>query len=275
VTTALRSALYTGTIRHRRLSPVRNAFRYRVYQLLLDLEELPRLDREIRGFGYGRAALASFHDRDHLGPADDPVREKLAGWLDGRGKTLGDARVLLLTNPRVLGYVFNPVSYFFCMNRDDSLRYVVAEVNNTFGETYCYLLDDAEPVGGETVRSRRDKAFHVSPFMPIEGISYDWILTPPRERLTVHIDEFDRGTKYFDATLVLARRPLTGRTLARALLAHPHTTARTIGLIHWQALRLWAKRVPFYRKPDPPDNGLETAPDRQASWLARERRGAA
>lgn len=259
MTTPFRSALYTGTIRHRRLAPVENAFRYRVYQLLLDLDELPRLDREVAGFGYRRPALTSFHDRDHLGAADRPVRDKLARWLADRGRELGDSRVLLLTNARVLGYVFNPVSYFFCMRPDDTLRFVVAEVNNTFGETYCYLLDDADPMGGEAVRSRREKAFHVSPFMRIEGVSYDWILTPPRERLTVHIDEFDEGTKYFDATLVLRRRALTGASLARALLAHPHMTARTVGLIHWQALRLWVKRAPFFRKPAAPDNGLEAA----------------
>jgi DUF1365 family protein len=255
----MRSALYTGTIRHRRHSPVENSFRYRVYQLLLDLGELPRLDREIRGFGHNRASLTSFHDRDHLGGGDRPVRDKLADWLRDRGVDLGDSRVLLLTNLRVFGYVFNPVSYFYCLAPDDSLRFVVAEVNNTFGETYCYLLDDAEPMGGEAVRSRREKAFHVSPFMRIEGISYDWILTPPRDRLAVHIDELDDGEKYFDATLLLERRPLTSTSLAAALVRYPHMTARTIGMIHWQALRLWLKRAPFFRKPAPPENGLEAA----------------
>ena len=255
----LRSALYAGTIRHRRRSPVENVFQYRVYQVLLDLDELPRLDREVFGFGHNRRALTSFHDRDHLGDAARPVREKLADWLSGLGTDLGDSRVMLLTNLRVLGYVFNPVSYFYCLAPDGSLRYVVAEVGNTFGETYCYLLDDAEPMGGEAVRSRREKAFHVSPFMPIDGISYDWILTPPRDRLTVHIDEFDDGEKYFDATLLLERRPLTSASLAGALLRYPHMTARTIGLIHWQALRLWLKRAPFFRKPAPPENGLEVA----------------
>ena len=251
------SALYVGTVRHRRFAPVSNRFQYGVYQLLFDLDDLERLDRDVRGFGYNRSALVSFRDADHLGPAPEPVRTKLERWLAGRGRTLGEGPVLLLTNPRVLGYVFNPVSYFFCFGRDGAFRFTVAEVNNTFGETFCYLLDDQEPMGGRAVRSSREKRFHVSPFMPIEGLRYDWIVTPPGEHLTVHIDEFQDGRKFFDATLNLARRPLTSGSLARVLLRYPHLTARTIMLIHWQAVRLWFKRAPFFRKPEPPDSGLE------------------
>ncbi len=257
VSPPLRSALYEGTVRHRRLSPRRNSFQYGVFQALLDLDELPRLDREIRFFRHNRPALTGFRDADHLGPEPAPVKEKLARWLEGRGRTLGGGRVLLLTNLRVFGYVFNPVSYFFCLDDEGSLAYTVAEVNNTFGETYCYLLDDPEPAGGRAVRSRRQKVFHVSPFIGMDGIEYDWILTPPGERLTVHIDEFQDGEKFFDATLNLTRRPLTSRALAGVLLRYPHMTARTIFLIHWQAARLWRKRVPFFRKPAPPPNGLE------------------
>ena len=256
MSTSLRSGLYLGTVRHRRFAPRKNAFRYGVYQLLLDLSELPALDRAIGFFGYNRAGLVSFHDRDHLGRTDEPVRAKLARWLRGQGHELGDSRVLLLTNPRVLGYVFNPVSYFFCLDDDGRLRFTVAEVFNTFGETYCYLLDGTERTNGRAVRSRVEKRFHVSPFMRIEGVRYEWIVTPPDDRLTIHIDEFEADEKYFDATLNLARRPLTTATLGRAMLRYPHVTARTIFLIHWQAARLWAKRAPFFRKPEPPDNGL-------------------
>ncbi|MCG8469969.1 MAG: DUF1365 domain-containing protein [Gemmatimonadetes bacterium] len=257
MTGSLQSSLLVGTVRHRRLAPKRNVFRYGVYQLLLDVDELPRLDGELRGFGYNRRNLVEFRDADHLGPRDRPVREKLARWLEREGRPLEDRQVFLLTNPRVFGYVFNPVSYFYCLGRDGELDFTVAEVNNTFGETYCYVLDDREPVGGKAVRSKRTKEFHVSPFMPIEGIRYEWIVTPPGDHMTVHIDEFERGEKFFDATLSLKRKPLTGATLARALVRYPHQTARTITRIHWQAARLWLKGVPFFRKPDPPANGLE------------------
>ena len=253
------SAIYRGTIRHRRFEPVSNRFRYGVYQLLLDLDELPRLDREIRGFAYNRAGPISYHDADHMGPDARPTREKLETWLASLGHELGRGRVLLLTNPRVLGYVFNPVSYFFCLDEDGALQFTVAEVNNTFGETYCYFLDQRTPAGGRAVRSRTDKVFHVSPFMPIDGLRYEWTLTPPDQRLTVHIDEFEEGRKFFDATLSLTREPLTTASLWRAIARYPHLTARTIWLIHWQALKLWLKRAPFYRKPEPPPNGLETA----------------
>jgi DUF1365 family protein len=256
-----RSGLYVGTIRHRRLSPKPNAFQYGLYQLLIDLDELPELDRELRLLSHNRPNVTAFYDTDHMGrpAAPVPVREKLSRWLARRGKRLGDGPVLLLTNPRVLGYVFNPVSYFFCLDTNGDLRFVVAEVNNTFGETYCYLLDDGEPMGGRAVRSRRDKVFHVSPFISMVDISYDWILTPPEDHLTVHIDEFERGEKFFDATLNLERRSLTDRSLANVLLRHPHLTARTVYLIHRQALRLWLKRVPVFRKPEPPANDLEAA----------------
>ena len=144
MSTSLRSGLYQGTVRHRRFTPQKNAFRYGVYQLLLDLSELSALDRTIGFFGYNRARPVSFHDRDHMGETDEPVRAKLARWLSAQGRELGDSRVLLLTNPRVLGYVFNPVSYFFCLDSAGALRFTVAEVFNTFGEMFCYLLDGTE-----------------------------------------------------------------------------------------------------------------------------------
>ena len=250
------SGLYLGTVRHQRRTPQPNSFQYGVYQLLLDLSELAALDREIRFFGYNRAGFISFHDRDHMGGTGEPVRDKLARWLRTQGRELGDSQVMLLTNPRVLGYVFNPVSYFFCMDAKGGLRFTVAEVFNTFGEAYCYLLDGSDSAGGRAVRSRVKKRFHVSPFMRIDGVRYEWIVTPPGDRLTIRIDEFEGDEKYFDATLNMVRRPLTNITLIRAMLRYPHLTARTIFLIHWQAAKLWAKRVPFHRKPEPPDNGL-------------------
>lgn len=260
------SALYRGTVRHRRRGDVENAFEYGVYQLLLNLDELPRLASEIPILGHNGPNLTSFHDGDHMGPGPGTVREKLARWLRGRDRELGDGPVLLLTNLRVAGYVFNPVSWFYCCDRDGGLRFVVAEVSNTFGETYPYLLDDFRAMGGRALVTRREKAFHVSPFIEMERIAYDWILTPPGSRLTVHMDEYRDGRKFFDATLNMERRPLTTGELARALVRYPHMTARTIFLIHWQALRLWlGKGAGVHHKPPPPENGLESAYDRVGS----------
>ena len=250
--------MYVGQIRHRRHHPTPHAFRYGVYQVAIDLDELPVLDRRLRLFGHNRLALTTFHDRDHLGPLDAPVKVKLAAWLRTRGRQLAPTdRVTLLTNLRVLGYVFNPVSWFFVHDRGGALRFVVVEVNNTFGETYAYLLDDLEHGPRDVVRSTRSKRFHVSPFQRVEGV-YDFTLRPPGGRVVTHIDVRQDGSqeRFFDATFAGARRPLTDVSLARTLLRYPLVTLHTIAAIHWQALKLWLKRVPVHRKPTPPANDL-------------------
>lgn len=249
------SALYAGTVQHRRREPEENDFRYGLYQLLLNLDELPELADRIPFFGHNRFNLTAFHDVDHFRPEERPVREKLARWLEERGRELPAGPVLLLTNARVLGYVFNPVSYYYCLDPDRRLRFVVAEVSNTFGERYAYLLDDSPGPGGAVISDRR-KVFHVSPFMDVEGLGYRWTVGPPGEELTVHMDVVDGDETFFDATLRLERRPLDTGTLARALLRYPHTTARTIFRIHWQALKLWLRGVPVRTKPSPPADVL-------------------
>jgi uncharacterized protein len=257
VTAPFASALYVGSVRHRRHRPTVNAFRYRTYHVLLDLDELARLDRDVRGFAYNRPAPTSFHDRDHLGPADLPVRQKLARWLAGEGIALPDGPVRVLTNLRVLGYVFNPVSWWFCHHPDGRLAFVVAEVNNTFGDAHGYLLDDLEHRPDGTVRARADKVLHVSPFLPIDGLRYRFTFVVPGQRALAHMDVEDADGTVLDATQDGRRVTLTTGTLTRTLVAHPLVTLRTIVLIHAQALRLWRKRVTFHRRPAPPPDGYE------------------
>ena len=252
------SGIYAGTITHRRHAPARHVFTHGVYQVLLDLDELGRLDREVVGFGHNRAAVTSFHDADHLGAADRPVRDKLEDRLRAAGITPPGGRILLLTNLRVLGYVFNPVSWFYCYTPDGQLTLVVAEVNNTFGDTYVYVLDDLERGGDHLLRASDDKVLHVSPFLGIDDHRYRFAFRPPEDRVAVHMDVLKAGRRVLDATLAGRYRPLTSRTLARTLVRYPLMTLRTIVLIHWHALRLWAKRVPVHRRPAPPDAGLGT-----------------
>jgi uncharacterized protein len=257
VVSARRSALYVGSVAHRRYRPRPNAFRYGLYWTLIDLDELPALDRDVRGFGYRRRAITSFHDTDHLGPADVPVRRKLAELLADRGVELPAGRVEVLTSLRVLGHVFNPVSWWFCHDEDGRLALIVAEVHNTFGDTHAYLLEDLERRADGTVRATAPKVFHVSPFLPIEGLGYDFVLRPPGERVTVAMtvgevarpaeDTDDR--RILDATQEGRRVPLTSTSLARVLVRYPLVTLRTIYLIHRQALRLWRLRTPFHRRP--------------------------
>ena len=233
----MRSALYTGTVMHARTTPKENVFRYRVCFYLLDLDELPELDRRVRLFGWNRLGLVTLHDRDHM-----DVRSYLAEH------GIEADRILLLTNLRMLGYVFNPVSFFYCYSGDE-LACIVAEVSNTFGERLPYLLSPANQEHGERRRSyRHDKKLHVSPFFGLEQ-SYQWWFSEPGERLDVRIDVSEGGARPFLATLTGTRRPLTDATLARALLRYPLMPLRVTVLIHLQAARLWLKRVPFFHKP--------------------------
>jgi uncharacterized protein len=249
------SALYVGTVRHRRRRPTARAFRYRTYHVLLDLDELEALDHEIRGFGYGRRALTTFWDTDHFGAHDLPVRAKLARWLNSQGVELPAGPVRVLTNLRVLGHVFNPVSWWYCYATDGRLELIVAEVHNTFGEAHGYILEDLRPGAGDTLEAEADKVFHVSPFLPIEGLRYRFTVVPPGQRVLAHIDVDDAQGVVFDATQVGRRVPLTTGSLAKVLLTHPLITLHTVLRIHLQALSLWWRRVPFHRKPRPPASG--------------------
>jgi DUF1365 family protein len=230
----VRSALYEGHVMHARLEPARNVFRYPVYMTLVDLDELPELDRRLRLFGWNRSRLASLQDRDHI-----DVRAFLAEHgveLGGRG------RILLLTNLRVLGYVFNPVSFYWCYAADGSLACIVAEVSNTFGERLPYLLR------GDSLRYDSEKRLHVSPFMPMEQ-RYTWQFSEPEERILARIDLHDAAGKPFVATLAAERVELTNASLARFLVRYPLMPLKVTALIHLQAVRLWWKHVPFHRKP--------------------------
>lgn len=257
-----RSALLVGSVRHRRRRPTANAFRYGVFHALLDVDELPELDRTLPGFGYNRPALTGFRDRDHFGPHDQPVRDKLARWLASEGHRLPPGRVQVVCNLRVLGHVFDPVSWWFCHERDGTLALIVAEVRNTFGESHSYVLDDLETSRDGLVRARADKTFHVSPFLAIDGHRYRFAFVPPTvpdavsgDRVLSHMDVLDGEGTVLDATQDERRVALTPRNLRRALRRYPLVTLRTVYLIHRQALTLWRKRVPFHRKPPPPPQG--------------------
>jgi DUF1365 family protein len=266
------SALYVGSVRHRRHRPTTNAFRYRTYHALLDVDELPELDRSLRGFGYNRRAPLGFRDRDHFGPADRPVRAKLRDELAALGVALPQGPVRVLTNLRVAGHVFDPVSWWFCHEPDGRLAFVVAEVHNTFGEAHCYLLDDLR-ADGTVVRAASVKRFHVSPFLPIEGLRYRFAFVPPSgrddERVLAHIDVDDADGRVLDATQTGRRVALTTTTLWRQVAVNPLLPLRTVVLINLQALRLWWRRVPFHRKPAPPVGGVSRddrgAPVREAT----------
>jgi DUF1365 family protein len=249
----MHSALYTGSVRHRRFTPRPHAFSYAYFMLYLDLAELPQLFARRWLWGVERAALASFRRADHLGdpaiPLDTSVRELVAS----RSGRVLRGPIRLLTNLRYYGYGFNPVSFYFCFDAaDQQLEAIVAEVNNTpWGEQHCYVLDVADTASAAATRRWKfSKAFHVSPFMPMD-MQYDWRFSSPAEHLATHIVLQRGGERVFDASMELSRRPISGRSLAGVLLRFPWISARVIVAIYWQALRLWLKRVPFCPHPAP------------------------
>ncbi len=222
---------------------------------LIDLAELPDLDRRLRLFAWNRAALVSYHDDDHLKGFTGDTRQRLMAFFASRGEVLPRGRVLLLTHARILGYTFNPVSFFYCFDEGGALRYVVAEVNNTFGDTHPYLLE-----GDGTGRSRPRKVLPVSPFFDMAG-RYEWRLPPPAEALEARCDLHHGGALFLASHLSMTRAPLTDRTLSLALMGLPFMTLRVMFGIHWQALKLWLKGAPFHRAPkyDPDLAAHETA----------------
>ncbi len=237
----MKSALYTGAVMHARLSPSRHVFRYPVYMALIDLDELPQLDRRLHLFGWNRRAVTSFHDADHV---------DIRAVLFEHDVDLGSGgSIQVLTNLRVLGFVFNPVSFWWCRRGDGTLACIVAEVNNTFGERHSYVLLPREtPVGGERAVFETEKRLHVSPFMPM-GQAYTWWFSEVGERFMVRMDVHEEGRPDFHATLTARRVPLTPASLRSALVRYPLMPARVLGRIHWQALLLWLKRTPVHRKP--------------------------
>jgi DUF1365 family protein len=234
----VRSCLYEGEVVHDRKTPVRHLFRYGVYMWLVDLDELAGLDRRLWAFGDDRRAVTTIRRRDHLGDPQRPIRENLDAYLRLKGVDLEGGRVSLLTNARVLGYVFNPLSVFYCHGPDGGLRCVVAEVHNTHGERHCYLLRP-----GERGRAETDKEFYVSPFLTVDG-RYRMAFAPPGDRLAVQMALDQDGERVFSASLTGRRLPLTNRSLGRMLVRYPLMTAKVTTLIHLQGLRLHRRGLP-------------------------------
>ena len=234
---------------HCRQRPVTNAFRYPVYYLLFDVDELPRLDRELVGFGYNRWRPVALHDADYGRPPVLPLRESIEQFLASHGVAMRPTRIELLTHARTFGYVFNPVSYFYCLDADDRLQCIVAEVNNTFGDRIRYLLTDTTSIPWPGGRGYlQSKEMHVSPFMPMH-LEYKWYFSRHGARLTVRMDESERGERFFRAQLTGRLEPLTGRSLLSVALRFPLMPVQVVALIHWQALKLYLKGAPHFSRP--------------------------
>ncbi len=252
--TELASAIYVGRVVHQRFKPRRHRLRYRVFSLFLDLDELSHLDRRLRLFSYNRAGILSFRDADHGNGAERPLRPWVEAQLRAAGIADHAAMIRLLCYPRMFGYVFNPLSVYFCYSVDGTLIALLYEVNNTFGQRHCYLFpvfDSVVTTDSGHLEHSCDKKFYVSPFIPMQG-RYQFKVDVPTKSVTMIINNSDPAGYLLHASFVGRRAPLSDRCLLRCLITHPLMTAKVIAGIHWEALRLWLKGVPLVSRPEPP-----------------------
>ena len=243
-----RPLIGSGQLRHHRLRPADNAFAYRSFFLMLPMRALRAAPRT--ALLRNRFGLLAFHDRDHGDGRGDAL-----AWLEellaGEGIVDADGEIWLQTYPRVLGYVFKPVSLWYCQRADGTLAAVVAEVNNTFGERHCYLLAGPDLAWGR--EQRATKVFHVSPFSAIEGhYAFRFLRSTDGSRIIVRIDHHDGAGALLQTSLSGRLEPLTAASARRAFFGTPLASFGVIARIHWQALRVWLKHVPFRKKPQPP-----------------------
>lgn len=247
------SGLYAGVVTHARLKPRRHRLRYRIFMLLLDLDELPALSRRLRLFGHDRAALTSFHQRDHGDGAGD-----VRGWVEAQlaeAGLPGGGPIRVLCMPRVLGGVFNPLSVWFCHRADEALSAILYEVNNTFGQRHSYLIPAAEAA---VVRQTCGKAFYVSPFMDME-LAYGFRIAPPGEAVSIAVEVRDAEGLVLATRFAGRRAELTDAAILRAWASHPLMTLGVMAAIHWEALKIWRKGIGLRRRPPAPERPVTVA----------------
>lgn len=236
--TTLRSALYEGEVVHHRHAPKSHRLRYRVFSMLFDLDELRHLDTRSWLFGYNRWAPFAFLDRDHGAHDGKPLRPWVESQLAQAGIQTDGGPVRLLCYPRVLGYVFNPLSVYFCYREDESLAAIIYEVRNTYHEQHTYILPvtSSAPV----IKQSAEKAFYVSPFIGPQA-TYHFRVVPPCETVNVVIRQEQNNALLMAASFQGKRSAFTTGTLLRALFIFPLMTMKIMGAIHWEALKLWLK----------------------------------
>ena len=245
------SGLYSGIVTHARLKPRPHRLSYRIFMLLLDLDEAPAVARALRLFSLGRFNLTSLQEADHGDGSGRPLKAQIEALLAGAGLAHGGP-VRMLVMPRILGRGFNPLTVYFCHGPEGGLSAILYEVSNTFGQRHSYLI----PAGpGAPIRQGADKAFYVSPFMDM-GLAYSFRIAPPGERVGVAVEASDASGPVLSASFAGARRELSDRALLKAWLSHPWMTAGVLAAIHWEALKIWLKGEKIRPRPPAPERAV-------------------
>jgi len=249
------SALYLGSVIHRRLRPKRHYLRYAAFWMLLDLDEIGDLDRRLALFSRGRFNAMSFFDTDHGEQTREPLRQQVERHLAAAGIAFDGGAIRLLCMPRVFGYGFNPLSIYFCYRRDGALAALLYEVRNTFGERHSYLIavDEVGCTGSAscTIRQSCHKCFYVSPFMDMR-VRYRFRVAPPQRNVSVVVSAGDAQGPTIVASLAGRREALTDAALLRLLLRMPFLTLKIMAAIYWHALRMWLKGFALTPRPAKP-----------------------
>lgn len=247
----MNSSLYECSVMHHRLEPVRNRFVYRVFMFAVDLDEIDMLHSTMRLFSRNRRNVFQFRDADHLDFGKPTLKDNIVEYLRRQGIELNNGRIILVTNLRTFGYIFNPVSFYFCFDASGTPVCAIAEVGNTFGEIKPYVLGPNERTGNG-FRLMTKKLFYVSPFIDLDA-TFDFQLAIPGEQMQITINDYKDGKKFFLSAVSGVRKPLTDARLAWYIVRFPFITLKVITLIHWQALKLYLKKLSYLKKTDHPD----------------------
>lgn len=253
----MNSCLFKATVMHHRLKPKAHRFHYKVFMFYIDLDELDLLKRKLAFFSHNRFNVFSFRDKEHLQlPAGEPdtsksTKEHMIAYLRENHVEYNGQKIMLLTNLSILGYNFNPVSFYFVIGKNGEPECAIAEVSNTFREMKPYFLSK-EHLNKNTFHLNTRKYFYVSPFID-HDTNFDFNLAVPGDKLNIRIDDYKNEEKFFISTLTGITRPLNNLNLLFYSIRFPFLTLRIIGLIHWHALLLWIKKLPFHKKSENPD----------------------
>ena len=234
----MESSIYTAKVMHHRLAPKKHSFWYTIYFFYIDIDEIDNLSKRLKWFGHNKFNLFNFRDKDHL---------QVRTYLKLNNVEIGNGKIMLLTNLSVLGYNFNPVSFYFCFDENKLPVCAVAEISNTYREMKFFFFGKDE-LEGHRFKQRVQKNFYVSPFIDLDAF-FDFDLAIPTEKLNIKIDDYDNeGERFFISTLTGEKKPLTNGNMLRYFFSVPLIPLQVMGLIHWQAFKLWIKKITYHPK---------------------------